>query len=112
MMKKERFVEVINFIKEQRKKEDEFCTVLEKMCGDDKFPMPAFIYTEYEDLLVKILQEEFDDRDDLIGYYLYEFDDLAEEEKQKQIAHMPQLASLDDMYDYLIKEWLGNNIGE
>lgn len=103
MISKETFIKAINFIEEQEKKEEKLCEVLEDLAGD-YYRCEAFIYNQYQDMLLNVLQEDLDDTTDLIGYYLYEYRDRSEEQKQEQLKETPELESLETIYDYLVKE--------
>lgn len=110
-MTKETFVKTIDFILKAREQEDKFCNILRELSGNE-FYCDAYIYSGYENLVVDILRKDFDDRDDNIGYYLYEYLDFPEEAKKEQLKETPWFESVETLYEYLKSEWLGNNIGE
>lgn len=103
MISKETFIKAINFIEEQEKKENKLCEVLEDLAGD-YYRCEAFVYNQYQDMLLNVLQEDLNDTTDLIGYYLFEYRDMSEEKKKEQLKETPELESLETIFDYLVKE--------
>ena len=66
--------------------------------------MTEFIYADYEDKLVYLLGIMFNDKTDLIGYKLYEFDAWPNQEwKNDQLKETPEVETWETVYDYLIK---------
>lgn len=101
-MTKEIFVEAINAIKEYHRKLNNIQTVLEENCEDTVFWPPSL-----ENTLVNVLEDCFDDKTDLIGYFIYElkfgekWKSLCVQENEKDI----KLQTPEELYDYLV-EWL------
>ena len=96
---KEEFVEYINFIKTQDEKQLLFIEALEALAPGNY--CDAFIYTDYENKLLELLQKALHDENDDIGYKLWEFDQFNEEEKKRQLEETPWLESWEALYDHL-----------
>ena len=98
---KKDFIETLNFIKKQDKKQDKFIDALENLspgcyCN-------AFIFSEYEDRLVRILGTILNDEHDDIGYFLYEMNwDKAKAPTDKNGKVLYSNAG--ELYDYLVSE--------
>ena len=102
MITKEMFVKYMEFIERKAAEERQFIKALEKLSPSTY--CDAFIYDEYEDKLISLLRFILDDRDELILYRLYDYKDMDEASKAKQIKETPEVQSWETVYDYLIKE--------
>ena len=100
MLTKEEFIEYINFIQQQRDKQSNFLDALEEL-ADNKEYCNCFLYASYEDKLVKLLKTVMNDKDDDIGFFLYDMDDVGPAEDQDgNILYK----TVSELYDYLIKK--------
>ena len=100
MISKEEFIEYIEFIQTKRRHEMELSEVLEMLCPG--YRCDALIYNDYEDKLLDLLKNMFNDTDDLIKYKLYEFDEFDDVTQGEQIMETPEVASWSTVYDYLV----------
>ena len=102
MLNKELFFKTLNTIEKHNTLTDEFCTILEKMspaCYCD-----AFIYNEYEELVLEHLSQHFDiDEMETIKYFIYDLHFGKDYEPGcfssggKEI----DLSSVEKLYEYL-----------
>ena len=102
---REEFVEYIDFIKEQEQKQNRFIDALEDMSPYTH--CDTFIYSSYEDRLVELIRKILDDKDDDIGYFLYEMDYVGKDLKgsgrfPKDDKGNVLYNSPETLYDYLI----------
>ena len=97
----------MNFIVKKQIQQSELATVFETLCPNCY--CDTFIYSEYEEMLVKLLVDMFQDKDELIAYKLYEFDDFSEEAKKHQLANTPEVDTWEGVYDYLVKNMEDNH---
>jgi len=100
MISKEKFIVYINKIKELR---DIYDAINE---AGSKLEMFTIYDTEYESLIVNILQDTFDDKDDWIGYFIYELDfgDKWEEGCVINNGVDMSLRNAGELYDILVGE--------
>lgn len=101
MINKEKFISYINKIKELR---DIYDAINE---AGRKLEMFTIYDTEYESLIVDILQEVFDDKEnDWIGYFIYELDFSDKWEKGCVINNGVDMSlrNAGELYDILIGE--------
>ena len=101
MISKETFVKYMKFIEAKQLQENRLADILEEMCPT--FRCDALVYSDYEANFIELLQEVLQDKDDFIGYKMYEFDQLEAEEKAKQLLETPEVESWETVYDYLVK---------
>ena len=94
----------MEFIQKKQLQEATLADTLEDLCPGCR--CDTFIYAEYEDKLVSLMRAAMSDETDLIGYKLYEFDQLAPEQKAKQLQETPEVYSWEAVYDKLFKEQL------
>ena len=106
MIKKELFVQTINFIRDRSDAMDKLNDVLVDEFADSAF----YPYFKYEDQLIKVLAASFDYDDDIIGdriaYYCYELD-FGRKHKLGGVAFngVPvPLGTPEELYDMLFKE--------
>ena len=102
---KEEFVEYIDFIKEQEQKQNRLIDALEDMSPYTH--CDTFIYSSYEDMLVKLLGTVLEDKEDDIGHFLYDMDYLGKD--LKDINRFPEdendnvlYNSPETLYEYLV----------
>ena len=98
---KEEFVNYINFIKEQDEKQLVFINALETLAPGEY--CNVFIYTEYENKLLALIQKVLNDENDDIGYKMWEFDNFSDQEKAEQLKETPWLESWEALYDHLVE---------
>ena len=100
-MKKETFVKAIELIKEHRKREDTFLAGLDAVSPDTN--NDTFIYSAYESFLVELLAEELSDKDDVLGWWIYDTE-FGTQEKFRSIFIADteiELDTAEKLYDYL-----------
>lgn len=93
VIKKEQFVAAINLIEESRKKQDTFIAALETLSPATY--CDCFLYADYEQKMIELLQLILDDIEDDIGYFLYEV------EPEERAVAKKQYQSAENLYDYL-----------
>ena len=101
VISKKEFVEYMEFIEGKQKLQNKFCDVLEELskgCYCD-----AFIFSDYEGMLINLLIKVMHDETELITYKMYEFDQFTPAQKAKQLAETPEVETWETVYDYLIK---------
>ena len=106
MISKEMFLDTINFIYNQRKKDDILCDAIMKVCS---YSSVNSFYDTYENQVVNILEDALRDSNELISYKLYELDSLSVPSREKKIKEFPELESWESLYDYLVKNYKENN---
>ena len=103
MISKELFVKIINELKKLKDIYDEINNIGRKLA------MFEIYNCEHEDLVFKLLQEIFKDKEnDWIGYYLYELDFGTKWCKGKvtdENGNDIPLKTAEDLYDILIKNY-------
>lgn len=104
MISKEEFIDYINFIKERREKEEKFINALENLSEDTY--CDCYLYNEYEDKLVKLLEITLEDFSHEISYFLYDCNYLNKFDKKRcpKINNKYLYTSVETLYDYLIGE--------
>ena len=102
MLNKELFLKTLATMEKYNNLTNEFCAVLEKMSPDCY--CDAFIYTDYELLLIESLKQYFDvDEMDTILYFIYDLNYGKEYmsncflENEKDV----DLSSAEKLYEYL-----------
>lgn len=100
MISKELFISVIDKIQKQQKKVEEFNDALDKIC--DGWP----VYdtdNEYLNALLDVLNEEFHDEGDTIGWWLWESSEkkIGVPNDEGKIVWY-QIESKEQLYDYLV----------
>ena len=99
MVSKKEFLKYIKFIQEKQKQQQNLTEILEKMCPG--FRCDALVYCDYETIVIKLLENMFEDKTELISYKLYEFDSFCNEDKIRQIKETPEVETWETVYDYL-----------
>ena len=106
---KEEFVDYLNFIKDQYKKQDTLISAFETLCPGHY--CDTYIYEEYEAHLIKLLQSIMNDKDDDIGIFMYEVEYIDHDLDKINKAWLPTgedgkplYASPETLYDYLISK--------
>jgi len=108
IISKKEFVDIINFIYTKNKQQLKLRNVLEEMspnCYCD-----AFVYSEYEDSIIKLLEKMFDDKYNDIKYFLYDSNWLFRESESdtdfpvdvktnKYLYNSPET-----LYNYLVRQ--------
>ena len=103
----EKFKEIIDFIKEQREKEESFNAVLDKLSNTSG--TAVFIYSDYETKLVDLLSTAMGDKEGLISTFLYYIDAINYPNYELPIKFCPVKGGvvlyrdLKSFYDYLTK---------
>jgi len=105
MLSKKTFIETIKLIKTKRSHEHKLIKALE-LCSPEEY-VNAFIYTEYETLVVKLLHEtmELNENNDVLEYWLWELNfgkdykpGCFTDENDKNI----DISTVGKLYDYII----------
>lgn len=106
---KEEFVDYLNFIKDQYKKQDTLISAFETLCPGHY--CDTYIYEEYEAHLLKLLQNIMGDKDDDIGIFMYEVEYIDHDLDKINKAWLPTgedgkplYTSPETLYDYLISK--------
>jgi len=106
MITKEKFIEVLAFLKKKQSQENRFCELLEEMVPDTF--VHAFVYADFESELVKLLKIALDlpDENDDIEYFLYELD-FGKDYKPGTVTEEDgteiDMSSPEKLYNYLVK---------
>ena len=98
---KKEFIGYIKFIQDQDKKQLKLIDALESLVPGEY--VNAFIFTEYENKLLELIQKALNDENDEIGYKMWEFDQFNPEEQERQLKETPWLKSWGDLYDHLVE---------
>lgn len=100
MISKELFISVIDKIRKQQKKVEEFNDALDKIC--DGWPVYD-VDNEYLNALLDVLNEEFHDKSDTIGWWLWESSEkkIGVPNDENKIVWY-QVESKEQLYDYLV----------
>lgn len=101
MLSKESFVKALELLEKKREQEDRFCSILEELAGGHTY-CDAFIYSDYEQLVIDLLEEIFNDNTDLIGYRLSDYYSANDDAKKEMLKQTPELESWSTVYDYLV----------
>ena len=103
MISLELFTEAIELIKKKRGHENALCNALE-LCSPQEY-VNAFIYSEYESLIVKMLKRwcGLADDDTVIDYWIYdlEFGSKFSLGCLKDNGEDINLATIEDLYNYI-----------
>ena len=104
-LSKTEFTTLIKFITCKHKQETKFCKVLEELSNEAGF-CDAFIYTEYEAYLIKLLHQLMNDKQGWIEYWLYDCD-YGKSFKMGSVTDKDGLAidlsTPDLLYDFLVR---------
>ena len=105
VLSKKEFINTLKFIKDRRNKEERFISALESLSPSTY--CDCFIYNEYEEKLINLLEVMFEDDNHDISYFIYDLDGLNKLNKK----HCPKYGnnkylytSIETLYDYLVKE--------
>jgi len=100
LINKAEFVEIINNIKEQDKKDDEFSRAVGIIC--DGRPVMFGVNNKITISLFSLLKKIFDDKDDWISWWIYER--VNDKYKAYYINKKEiKLNTAEDLYNFLIK---------
>ena len=104
MISKESFVRAIDTIIKHKGREEKFIAALCELSPETY--NDCFLFTDYESELIKILEEDMNDEDRVIMYFLYELE--AGKDKHAKDALLidgvsVDLSSAEKVYDYLTK---------
>lgn len=104
IISKEKFVEILKFMREQSIKQDKFITVLEELSPNSY--CDCFLFSAYENKLIDLLMIMLDDTDEDISYFLYELNWINKEEVESSVKEGDKLLynSPETLYDYLINK--------
>lgn len=109
MLSKEEFIKTLEFIKDTRVKENKFVETLELLSPNTY--CDCYLYGEYEDKLINVLESMFEDSCNDISYFIYDCNGL--DNKYFDVKRCPKekgkylYKSIETLYDYLI-----SNMGE
>ena len=102
ILTKESFVSLMEFIESQRNKANKVCDALEELNKESRCDL--FLYADYEDKVLNILETMFDDTTDLIGYRMYDYPELPLQIQEAELKENPEVRSWETVYDYLIEK--------
>lgn len=108
MIAKEKFIDTLRFMSKKAAQENKLCTVLEEM-SDDCGCANAFVYGEYSMKLLDLLRDSMMDKDDDIGYFLYELGGIDDVDIKVPEGQCPRwddevmYDSASSLYDYLAR---------
>ena len=101
LISKEEFVECIDFIHQQNKKQNKFLEAIDEL-ADGKEYCRCFLYASYEDKVVELLRKLTHDVDDDLGYFLYKrHNGFPIDSDGQSIYH-----DASTLYDYLLKLYI------
>lgn len=105
---KEEFIKTLKEMQDLNRKQDDFCKCLENITEDAI--IPAFIFSRSIDIIHNLLVKIMDDKEDDIGYFLYDMGAINSEnlkiEKDRAPAYLSGDILYDDadsLYDYLTR---------
>lgn len=107
MITRDKFKDLLLFIQDQVKKELTFMNALESLSPGEY--VNAFIYDQYEQKVIELLENMFNDKSEDIQYFLYELDaenydnmivpdEKCPRDKDNKILYN----SPETLYDYLV----------
>lgn len=96
MISKEEFVEYLNFIYQQEEKQEQFVQALENLCPGNY--CDCWLFNEYAEKYIELLQKLMNDTCDDIRYFLYDM----ERGKARGYVHTAY-HNEEELYDYLVK---------
>ncbi len=73
LMKKEEFLDCMDFIKKQRQKQDKFIEGLEALTDNTEY-CNCFCYFGYEERYLQLIEKLMNDKDQDIRYFMYDMD--------------------------------------
>ena len=104
MLTKEEFTNTLKFIKKQSVKQEKFIKALENLspgCYCD-----CFLYDEYSDKMIQLLENIFEDEYEDIYYFLYDSEWLYDSKEDKKYPTDKEGKTLycspETLYDYLV----------
>ena len=89
--------------KKQESKQEKFISVLEELSPGSY--CDCFLFSEYQEQLLKLLEKIFDDKNEDISYFLYESGWLYDSEEKsfpKDETEVELYTSVESLYDYLV----------
>lgn len=105
---KEEFIKTLKEMQTLNRKQDDFCKCLENITEDAI--IPAFIFSRSIDIIHNLLVKIMDDKEDDIGYFLYDMDAINSENLKIEKDRAPAYLSgdilyedADSSYDYLVR---------
>lgn len=111
MISKEYFVKTLNFLKNKDKLQEKFMSVLEEMSPGSY--CDCFIYSEFTDKIIELLETLMDDTGHEISYFLYDAgwltsnkNDILKKYQPKSIGDGYErilYTNPETLYDYLVK---------
>ena len=101
MISKSHFIDVMNQLEELRIKQDNLDIALQDLCGSD---FGSFYIADYQDIIIDILTEDFNDESHWLEYFCYENNWLTEYKQEKitlKDGSHPRIKNWGDVYDFL-----------
>lgn len=104
MLSKELFVKTLESIKKHRERETKFIEGLDALSPGTY--NDTLLYSSYESLVVELLQEAMDDKDEIISFFIYEMDFGKENPKISLLLNEQPiwLPDSEALYNFLTKE--------
>ena len=98
--KKRHFIQTMEYIVESIRKYEKFNKAIQEYTNDTNFS--GFFMND--DFLLDLLKELYDDKDDWIGYWLYDLDcgKLAKKKSIQMKGKNIPIKTLDDLYNIII----------
>ena len=108
MLSREEFLNLIEFMQQQEAKQETFIKALDVLSPDTY--NDCFIFTDYENEIIALIEKILYDTEDELGYYLYDMGGLiqpidyeySEDECPKDSNGNVLYNSLSSLYDYLV----------
>jgi len=97
LLTKQEFINCLNFIYKQEEKQEQFVQALENLCPGNY--CDCWLFNDYAMQYVKLLTKLMDDKNDDIGFFLYDM----ERGNSKFYSNVPY-QNEEELYDYLIEQ--------
>ena len=101
MISKKHFIDVMNQLEGLRIKQDSLDIALRDLCGSG---FGSFYLSDYQNIIIDILTENFKDESHWLEYFCYENDWLAGYKQEKitmEDGSHPKIENWGDVYDFL-----------
>lgn len=101
MISKSRFISIMKQLEELKIKQDNLDVALHDLCGSG---FGSFYIADYQDIIIDILTEDFNDESHWLEYFCYENNWLAEYRQEKitlKDGSHPKINDWGDVYDFL-----------
>jgi len=104
LLTKKEFVDALNFMYDQEKKQDQFVQALENLCPGNY--CDCWLYSDYAEKYIGLIKKLMNDKNDCIRFFLFDM------ERGKSIFYLnldgegPDIPyhTEEELYDWLVKE--------